>query len=51
MNNKFDELLSEIGNVFFKKESLPKPCLHKSLKELSFKYIQATPRKRNNATQ
>ena len=29
---------------FTKKESLPKPCQHNTLKEFSFPYIHATPR-------
>ena len=47
MNIKFDELLSEIDNVF-KRESLTKPYPHNPLKEISFAYIYATPR--NNVT-
>ena len=40
-NIKFDELLSEIGNVLQKGE----PYQHNTLKEFSFSYIHATPRK------
>ena len=52
MNIKFDEMLSEIGNVFAKKETLIYLCQRTTLEEFSFSYIRATPRKtlRNNAT-
>ena len=44
MNIKFDEQLSEIGNVFAKKESLIYLCQRNTLKEFSFSYIHAPPR-------
>ena len=43
MNIKFDELLSEMA--MFYKESLIYLCQHNTLKEFSFSYIHATPRK------
>ena len=51
LNNLFFHEYQVCGTVewnrqcFTKKESLPKPCLHNTLKDISFSYIHAMPRK------